>query len=71
MNKANIKKWPPIPEERLKKYQHYWENGRSVDGIDEEVKAHLARVKTMGGGQGIEILSNLNKDYLGAFMAPF
>ena len=66
-----ITKHPPIPEERLKKYQEYWENGRSVDGIADEVKAHLARVREMGGGQGIEFLSNINKDYLGAFMAPF
>lgn len=66
-----IEKHPPISEDRLKKYKDYWENGRSIDGIADEVKAHLARVKQMGGGQGIEFLSNLNKDYLGAFMAPF
>jgi arginase family enzyme len=57
--------------ERIKKLQHYWENGRSVDGIDPAIKKHLARMKTMGGGQGIEFLSNLNKGYLGAFMAPY
>lgn len=57
--------------ERIKKLQDYWENGRSVDGIDPAIKKHLARMKTMGGGKGIEFLSNLNKDYLGAFTAPF
>ena len=46
---SEFKKWPPMPAERLKKYQDYWENGRSVDGIDDEIKAHLARVREMGG----------------------
>jgi agmatinase len=63
--------YPPMPEEKLKKLRDYYENGTSVDGIPDKVKAHLARVKEMGGGQGIEFLSNINKDYLGAFMAPF
>ena len=62
---------PPMPEEKMKRLQDYWETGLSVDGIPDKVKAHLARVKEMGGGQGIEFLSNINKDYLGAFMAPF
>ena len=66
-----IKKHPPIPEDRLAKYKDLWENSRSRDGVAPEVRAHLERVKTMGGGQGIEFLSNLNKDYLGAFMSPF
>lgn len=68
---SNIKKWPAMDPERIKKLQDYWENGRSVDGIDPAIKKHLARMKTMGGGKGIEFLSNLNKDYLGAFTAPF
>ncbi len=68
---TNIKKWPPMDPERLKKSQDYWENGRSIDGIDPDIRAHLKRMKTMGGGKEIEFLSNLNKDYLGAFMAPF
>ena len=68
---SDIKKWPPMDSEKIKKLQDYWENGRSVDGIDPAIKKHLARMKTMGGGQGIEFLSNLNKDYLGAFTAPF
>jgi agmatinase len=63
--------YPPMPEEKLKRLRDYYENGTSVDGIPDKVKAHLARVKEMGGGQGIEFLSNINKDYLGAFMAPF
>ena len=33
-----IEKHPPIPEDRLKKYKDYWENGRSIDGIAEEVE---------------------------------
>ena len=68
---SNIKKWPAMDPERIKKLQDYWENCRSVDGIDPAIKKHLARMKTMGGGKGIEFLSNLNKDYLGAFTAPF
>lgn len=74
MNKnelSAIEKWPAMDAEKLKELQHYWENGRSIDGVDPDVRRHLERVKTMGGGQGIEFLSNLNKDYLGAFMAPF
>ena len=71
MTKTNIKKHPPIPEDRLAKYKDLWENSTSREGVAPEVKAHLERVKTMGGGQGIEFLSNYNKDYLGAFMAPF
>ena len=68
---SNIKKWPAMDPGKIKKLQDYWENGRSVDGIDPAIKKHLARMKTMGGGKGIEFLSNLNKDYLGAFTAPF
>ena len=52
-----------MPEQKLKKLQHYYENGLSVDGIPKKVQEHLARVKSMGGGQGIEFLSNLNKDF--------
>ncbi|MGI9521851.1 MAG: arginase family protein [Hyphomicrobiaceae bacterium] len=63
--------YPPMPAEKLQKLRDYYENGTSVAGIPDKVKAHLARVKEMGGGQGIEFLSNINKDYLGAFMAPF
>ena len=68
---TSIKKWPAMDPKRIEKLKDYWENGRSVDGIDPAIKKHLARLKTMGGGKGIEFLSNLNKDYLGAFMAPF
>lgn len=69
--KKEIKKYPPIPAEKLARYKDLWEHSTSRDGIHPDVKAHLERVKTMGGGKGIEFLSNLNKDYLGAFMAPF
>lgn len=64
-------KQPPLPAEKLKRLRQYYETGTSMDGIDPKVRAHLERVREMGGGQGIEFLSNLNKDYLGAFMAPF
>ena len=63
--------YPQMSEEKLQKLRHYYENGTSFDGVPKKVQDHLARVKSMGGGQGIEFLSNLNKDYLGAFMAPF
>ena len=63
--------YPPMSEEKVKRLRDYYENGTSVDGIPKKVQEHLARVKTMGGGQGIEFLSNINKDYLGCFMAPF
>ena len=65
----NVEKYPPIPEERLKKYQDLWNNSRSSDGIDPDVARHLSRVKALHG-QGIEFLSGLNNEYLGAFMAP-
>jgi arginase family enzyme len=69
--KKKIEKYPAIAPDKLAKYQDLWENSTSREGVHPEVRAHLERVKTMGGGQGIEFLSNLNKDYLGAFMAPF
>ena len=69
--KKQIKKYPPIPQKRLDKYQDLWKNSTSRDGVHPDLKAHFERVKTMGDGKGIEFLSNLNKDYLGAFMAPF
>jgi len=69
--KKSIKKYPPIPKEKLEKYQDLWKNSTSRDGVHPDLKAHFERVKTMGDGKGIEFLSNLNKDYLGAFMAPF
>jgi arginase family enzyme len=69
--KRQIEKYPAIPKERLDKYQDLWKNSTSREGVHPDVRAHLERVKTMGGGKGIEFLSNINKDYLGAFMAPF
>ncbi len=70
-NKNHIKKHPPMPKKRLEKYQELWKNSTSREGVHPDIKAHLERVKTMGNGKGIEFLSNLNKDYLGAFTAPF
>lgn len=69
-NEINIKKSPPIPDERLKKYQYLWKHGTSADGMPKEVQNHLARIHT-AGKEGIETIGNYNKDYLGAFMAPF
>lgn len=69
--KKEIKKYPALDKEKLAKYKDLYENSRSTDGIHPDVVNHLTRVKSMGGGKGIEFLSNLNKDYLGAFMAPF
>jgi arginase family enzyme len=65
-----MEKYPPIPEERRKKYEDLWLNSRSIDGVPEEVRDHLVRMREIDG-VGIEQLSSLNKDYLGAFMAPF
>jgi hypothetical protein len=70
-NKNNVKKYPPIPKERIEKYQDLWKNSTSREGVHPDVKAHLERVKSMGDGKGIEFISGLNKEYLGAFMAPF
>ena len=67
---SETKKHPPMSAEKLKRLQHYWENGRSIDGVPQEVIDHLSRMKTMGG-EGIDLMSGLNKDYLGSFMAPF
>ena len=64
-----VKKHPPMPEEKLKRLQDYWKNGTSAAGLPEEVVSHLARMKTMGG-EGIDMMSGLNKDYLGSFMSP-
>lgn len=63
------KKWPSMPEEKLKRLQDYWEHGTSVAGIDKAVVDHLSRMRTMGG-EGVDMMSGLNKDYLGSFMAP-
>lgn len=68
---SEIEKWPPIPEERRKKYKELFENSRSSEGIAENVKKHLIRMGQQGDGAGIEVIGNLNKDYLGAFHAPF
>ncbi len=65
-----MKKFPPIPEERRKRYEDVWNNKTSFETLPEDVAAHLARMQQVGGA-GIELLSDLNKDYLGAFMSPF
>jgi arginase family enzyme len=70
MGTRDPNKHPPIPEERRRRYQDLFENSTSVTGIDPKVVAHLERLQT-AGGQGIEVIGNLNKDYLGAFHAPF
>ncbi|GAB1620323.1 agmatinase [Agarivorans albus] len=70
MTTSTFKKHPPIPAERLAKYQDLWLNSQSIDGIDQQVMEHLVRISEMGG-VGLEVVGNLNKEYLGAFMAPF
>ena len=56
--KKEIKKYPPISKEKLDKYKDLNENSYSTDGVHPDLKAHFARVKTMGGGKGIEFLNN-------------
>ena len=36
--------YPQMPEEKLKKLQHYYENGLSVEGIPKKVRKELARL---------------------------
>ena len=62
--------YPPMPEEKLKKLQHYYENGLSVDGIPKKVQEHLARVKSMGGGQGIGISQQSEQRLPGRIHGP-
>lgn len=68
---TKVKKHPPMSEERRKRYRDLFENSQSIDGVAENVKAHLIRMSELGDGEGIELIGNLNKDYLGAFHAPF
>ncbi len=67
---AKIKKWPAVSEDRRKRYEDLFKNSVSTDGVSPEVRAHIERMGAMAG-QGIEVISGLNKDYLGAFHAPF
>jgi arginase family enzyme len=67
---SEIEKWPPIPENRRKKYEDLFNNSTSFDGVPPDVRAHIERVGSLHG-EGIEVIGNLNKDYLGAFHAPF
>ena len=57
--------------ERVARYRDLFENSQSIDGVAENVKNHLIRMSEQGEGAGIELIGNLNKDYLGAFHAPF
>ena len=66
-----VKKYPPMSEERRKRYRDLFENSQSIEGVAENVKNHLFRMSEQGDGAGIELIGNLNKDYLGAFHAPF
>ncbi len=67
---SKVEKWPPIPEERRQRYEDLFNNSTSFEGVSPEVRAHIERVGTLHG-QGIEVIGNLNKDYLGAFHAPY
>lgn len=65
-----MEKWPSIPEERLKKYREIFENFAGGETLPQHVLEHLQRMTEING-EGIELLSYRNKDYLGAFMSPF
>ncbi len=67
---GKIKKWPAIPEDRRQRYEDLFNGSTSLEGVSEEVRAHIERMGNMAG-EGIEMISGLNKDYLGAFHAPF
>ena len=67
---ADVKKHPSIPEERRQKYKDLFENSTNFDGVPPGVRAHIERIGSMHG-EGIEAIGNLNKDYLGAFHAPY
>jgi len=41
---SEIEKYPPIPEERRKRYKDLFENSQSIDGVAENVKNHLIRM---------------------------
>ena len=68
---AKIEKYPPMSPERIARYRDLFENSQSIDGVAENVKNHLIRMSEQGDGAGIELIGNLNKDYLGAFHAPY
>ena len=57
-----------IPQDRLMKYQDIWENKSDMDFYhDDKIMAMQERMSK----EGVEVFSLLNKDYLGAFHAPF
>jgi agmatinase/guanidinobutyrase len=60
-------KWPPIPAERLEKYENIYNNKSVHDYLPNYVSDHLKRLQKVG----IEQISGWNRDYLGAFLAPF
>jgi arginase family enzyme len=60
-------KWPAITEDRLKKYEDLYQNRSSHDYLPKHVSDHFNRLKEAG----IERGSAWNRDYLGAFLAPF
>ena len=68
---AEVKKYPPMSEERRKRYRDLFENSKSSEGVADNVRNHLIRMGEQGDGAGIELIGNLNKDYLGAFHAPY
>ena len=65
-----FEKAPPMSTERRQKYTDLFENSTSLEGVPPDVKAHIERIGSLHG-EGIEVIGNLNKDYLGAFHAPF
>ncbi|USD19598.1 arginase family protein [Microbulbifer variabilis] len=69
MSKRNYP-YPEMSKEKKARLQDLWKHSRSSDGIDPEVASHLQRMGKMGG-VGLEVVGNLNKDYLGGFMSPY
>ena len=67
---SEIEKRPPIPENRRRKYEDPFNNSTSPEGVPPDVRAHIERLGSLHG-QGTEVTGDLNKDYLGAFHAPY
>ena len=45
-----VKKHPPMSEERRKRYRDLFENSQSIEGVAEHVKNHLIRMSEQGDG---------------------
>ncbi len=63
-------KWEPMSREKLAIYNKINDTFVGHETMSEDILAHAERMQTING-KGIELLSYLNKDYLGFFMSPF